>query len=97
MFLISVFSCFPVFQFSSVSFFKHSFDPVFKYSSFLFPNVSVFKFLLFSDVPVFQHFCVFVSDQPVCRCSSIPVFLFQMLLFSDVPVFQCSCFSVPVV
>ena len=45
------------------------------FSVFLFSSVFVFLFQinLFSDVPVFQHSCVSVSD----------------VLFSDDPVFQC--------
>ena len=89
-----VFRCFcfqfsPVFQFSSVSVSKPSFDPVFKYSLFLFPNVSVFKFLLFSDVPVFQCSCF-----PAFLCFCFRSTCFQRFLFSSVPVFQCSCFPV---
>ena len=61
--------------------FKHSFDPVFKYSSFLFPNVSVFKISL-----VFRCSCF-----PVFLFSIISVFLFQINLFADVLVFQHFC------
>ena len=72
---------------------------------FLFSDVLVFRFLLFSDVPVFRCSCFqmfMFSDVLVFRCSCFPAFLFpsvpvfqsSCVFVSDHPVFRCSCFPV---